>query len=66
MGSRRKEENKHMERSGLLAVQVQCSFSPDDFVALNCHLKKGVAWSKTISCCSYLTPILLAALPRLD
>lgn len=41
VGSRRKEENKHMERSGLLAVQVQCSFSPDDFVALNCHLKTG-------------------------
>lgn len=36
-GSRRKETER-MERNGSLAVQVQCSFSPDDFIALSCFV----------------------------
>lgn len=42
-----------MERSGLLADQVQCSLSPDDFVALNC-LKTGSSLEQ-----SFKLPFLL-------
>lgn len=51
----RRKETGRTGRNGLLAVQVQCSFSPDDFLALNC-LKTGSDLEQSFKLLFLLTP----------
>lgn len=63
-GEQRKETGR-MERNGSLAVQVQCSFSPDDFAALRCcRLRTGGGLEQSCKLATSVgLQIRLAALP---